>query len=227
MPDRGSNAEPEKNSALAAAYLARAATGSAGKPAVATPIDPMHGQTAAAAEQTEPTTWLDRFYGGDRKILEEIYQGQFDRIDAAVGTVLAGADRETVVHEVFLRLLRDLPFRRLFRGGDVGAWLAVVARNQAIDYSRRRNRESPSGIDLGSTISTGDELARSAEARLLIERFLRDVLPPTWLAVFQARFIAHLSQAEAAARLGKRRTTLAYQELRIRRLLRKFLLEDA
>jgi RNA polymerase sigma-70 factor (ECF subfamily) len=160
-------------------------------------------------------------------VLEAIYQQHFERIDVAVGTVLAGADRETVVHDVFLRVLRDEPFRRSFRGGDLGAWLAVVARNQAIDYSRRRARESPSGIDLGAALSTGDELARAAEARLLIERFLRDVLPPAWLAVFHARFVSHLSQAEAAARLGKRRTTLAYQELRIRRLLRKFLLEDA
>ena len=102
-----------------------------------------------------------------------------------------------------------------------------MARNQAIDYGRRRNREAPAGIDLATARGSGDELARSTEARLLIERFLRDVLPPAWLNVFQARFVAHLSQAEAAASLGKRRTTLAYQELRIRRLLRKFLLEDA
>jgi RNA polymerase sigma-70 factor, ECF subfamily len=225
MPDQASNVGPEDTSAPAAAYLARA--GGEGNSGVVTPMDAMHGQAVAPVERAPRDAWLDQLYQGDRKVLEEIYQQQFDRIDAAVGTVLNGADRETVVHEVFLRLLRDEPFRRLFRGGDVGAWLAVVARNMAIDYSRRRNRESPSGIDLGSTLSTGDEVARSAEARLLIERFLRDVLPPAWLAVFQARFIAHLSQAEAAARLGKRRTTLAYQELRIRRLLRKFLLEEA
>jgi RNA polymerase sigma-70 factor (ECF subfamily) len=103
----------------------------------------------------------------------------------------------------------------------------VVARNQAIDYTRRRNRESPAGIDLGARSGSGDELARSAEARLLIERFVRDVLPPAWRGVFEARFINHLSQSEAAAALGKRRTTLAYQELRIRQMLRKFLLEDS
>ena len=192
-----------------------------------TPGQAVRSGPPAALPTTDGGSWLDRFHRGDRKVLEEIYHRQFDRIDAAVGTVLTGADRETVVHDVFLRLLRDDPFRRLFRGGDVGAWLAVVARNQAIDYSRRRNREAPAGINLGNTLSSGDEFARSAEARLLIERFLRDVLPPAWMSVFQARFVAHLSQAEAAARLGKRRTTLAYQELRIRRLLRKFLLEEA
>ena len=171
--------------------------------------------------------FLDRFYAGERTTLGEIYRHHFDRVEASVGTVLVGADRETVIHEVFFRLLRDEAFRRAFRGGDLGAWLAVVGRNRAIDYTRHRNRELPAGIDLGNALSTGDELARSAEARLLIERFVRDVLPPAWRGLFEARFIFHLKQSEAAAALGKRRTTLAYQELRIRQMLRKFLLEDA
>jgi RNA polymerase sigma-70 factor, ECF subfamily len=179
-------------------------------------------------EATQPElSWLERFHAGDRGVLEQIYREHFATVDAAVGSVLTGADRETLIHEVFFRLLRDESFRRAFRGGDLAAWLAVVGRHQAIDYTRRRNRESPAGIDLGSSLPNGEELARSAEARLLIERFLRDVLPPAWRGVFEARFISHLSQSEAAAALGKRRTTLAYQELRIRQMLRKFLIEDA
>jgi RNA polymerase sigma-70 factor, ECF subfamily len=189
----------------------------------------LSGSVARVRERMDPaeaSAWLDQFHAGDRDVLEGIYHQHFHRIDTAVGTVLSGADRETVVHDVFLRVLRDEPFRRAFRGGDVGAWLAAVARNQAIDYARRRNREAPAGIDLGTTVADTDLLGRT-EARMLIERFLRDILPPTWLNVFQARFVDHLSQAQAAASLGKRRTTLAYQELRIRRLLRKFLLEEA
>jgi RNA polymerase sigma-70 factor, ECF subfamily len=182
---------------------------------------------AGDSESPRPMTWLERFHAGERRVLEEVYRKHFDTLDSAVGTVLIGADRETLIHEVFFRLLRDETFRRAFRGGDLGAWLAVVGRNQAIDYTRRRNRESPAGIDLGASLPAGDELARSSEARLLIERFLRDVLPPAWRGVFEARFISHMSQSEAAAALGKRRTTLAYQELRIRQMLRKFLLEDA
>jgi len=189
------------------------------------PAPPVVQLTESSARSETP--WLERFYAGERRALEEVYRQHFDTVESAVGTVLAGADRETLIHEVFFRVLRDETFRRAFRGGDLGAWLAVVARNQAIDYTRRRNRESPAGIDLGASRGNGDELARSAEARLLIERFLRDVLPPAWRGVFEARFIAHMSQSEAAAALGKRRTTLAYQELRIRQLLRKFLLEDA
>jgi RNA polymerase sigma-70 factor (ECF subfamily) len=172
-----------------------------------------------------PDGWLARFHAGERGTLELVYRQYFQALHGAVGTVLAGADRETVIHEVFLRVLNEATFRLSFRGGDLGAWLAVVGRHHAIDYARRRNREAPAGIEVAAWRSTGDDLARSSEARLLIERFQREVLPPQWRAMFEARFLRHLSQNEAAAELGMRRSTLAYQELRIRQLLRTFLLE--
>ncbi len=53
-------------------------------------------------------------------------------------------------------------------------------------------------------------------------------MPLRWLWRWRLlRFLGSLSQSEAALALGMRRTTLAYQELRITELLRKFLLEDA
>ena len=114
------------------------------------------------------------------------------------------------------------------KGGDLGAWLAVVARNHAIDYVRRRGREAPSGIDLpDGAAGYSPDLGRQSEARLLVERFAREVLPAEWRPVFEKRLLQSFSQAEAAAALGLSRTTLAYRELRIRLLLRKFLLGDA
>jgi RNA polymerase sigma-70 factor (ECF subfamily) len=44
--------------------------------------------------------------------------------------------------------------------------------------------------------------------------------------VFELRFLQQMTQHEAAHALGIRRTTLAYRELRIRRALRAFLLEE-
>jgi RNA polymerase sigma-70 factor (ECF subfamily) len=171
--------------------------------------------------------WVDRFHAGERGVLEEVYRRHFDTVHIAVGAILTGADRETATHEVFLRLCTSEACRRSFRGGHLPAWLAVVARNQAIDHLRRRDRESPAGTDLPARDIAPDGLARSTEARLLIERFQGQVLPPEWQPVFEARFLQHLNQSEAAVLLGMRRTTLAYRELRIRALLRKFLLEEA
>lgn len=170
--------------------------------------------------------WLRSFHAGESSCLEQSYRDQFDAVYRAVGQVLSGADRETVVHEVFFRLLNDESLRRAFGGGSFAAWLRVVARNQAIDHARRRRLE----VDLAHRAlesgppSTDDRLEQRIDARRLLERFESEVLPPQWRRVFLVRFVQQQDQTTAARSLGMRRTTLAYQEYRIRGLLRRFVL---
>ena len=172
--------------------------------------------------------WLAEFHAGNREVLEQCYREHFDTVDRAVAQVLGGADRETVVHEVFYRLVSRRPTREGFTGGSLAAWLTVVARNLARDFARRHRREQV--VDPAAAATLADKNASSQmegrfEARRLVTRFRQEVLPLKWAPVFEARFMEQLSQREAAAKLGMRRTTLAYQELRIRRLLRRYLLE--
>jgi RNA polymerase sigma-70 factor (ECF subfamily) len=168
--------------------------------------------------------WLEAFHAGERACMERCYRDHFAVVTRAVAAVLAGADRETVVHEVFLRLLTEEDLRRRFGGGSLPAWLRVVARNQAIDYLRRlrverRFARRPPDEPPPST----DEELR-ADIRLTLERFRVTVLPARWQRVFVARFVQQQDQPTAARSLGLSRTTLAYQEYRIRHLLRRFLL---
>ena len=179
-------------------------------------------------EPTDP--WLARFHAGDRDALEACYREHFRAVDAAVGRVLDGADRETVVHEIFYRLLSSAEMRAAFHGGAMGAWLARVSYNQAIDFVRRRRREVPlddAALARLETDAHSRALERKAEASILIERFQAEHLPAKWRAVFRARFLEQLDQRTAAARLGMHRTTLAYQELRIRARRKRFLRKDA
>lgn len=169
--------------------------------------------------------WLRRFHDGDRKIIEGIYREHFTTVSRAVGTTAGPADRETVIHEIFLRLLSQPFLRCSFQGGDLAAWLSVVSRNHAMDCARRRRREVPASATAAADRPCPDSGEAGIEARLLIERFRREALPPCWAPVFDARFIRQLSQEEAAAALGMGRTTLAYQEARLRRLLRRFVLK--
>ena len=60
----------------------------------------MAGRTAAAPEGL----WLERFHAGERDVIEECYRDHFRVVEHAVGQVLRGADKETVIHEVFLQL---------------------------------------------------------------------------------------------------------------------------
>jgi RNA polymerase sigma-70 factor (ECF subfamily) len=156
--------------------------------------------------------------------MEACYRDFFGTVSRAVGSILSGADRETAIHEVFARILSNADLRRSFRGGSLAAWLGTVTRHHAIDLRRRLVRET--GIASREQESESHEWEPAAEARLLVERFRREWLPPEWLGVFELRFLEQLSQAEAASRLRIRRTTLAYRELRIRRLLEKFLLGE-
>jgi RNA polymerase sigma-70 factor (ECF subfamily) len=169
--------------------------------------------------------WLERFHAGDKAVLEACYREHFETVERAVRALVLGADRETVIHEVFYRLLSSASLRRAFDGRAFAAWVGAVARNHAIDYLRRRGREQPAGAPEPESSPGADRGWEEREvARLTVDRFRREALPARWRAVFEVRFVRQLPQREAAAAIGMHRTTLAYQELRIRRLLRKFLL---
>ena len=170
--------------------------------------------------------WLELFHGGDRSTLEGCYRQHFATVERAMGSMLGAADRETAIHEVFSRLIGSADLRRSFQGGNFAAWLAAVARHQAIDLWRKSARETGAAVDDAAAVETSN-WEEATQARLLVERFRHEHLPSEWQGVFDLRFLQHLPQRQAAARLGLPRTTLVYRELRIRRLLRRFLLEGA
>jgi RNA polymerase sigma-70 factor (ECF subfamily) len=179
----------------------------------------------AVDDADDAPAWLDAFHGGERAALERLYRENFAVVHGAVSKVLAGADAETVTHDVFLKLLTSRPARESFRGGNLAAWLTRVATNAAIDYRRRYRRETtiPSE-DLETMPERTSRSDTDADAVALVERFQRDVLPPKYLPVFQKRFLEQLGQREAARALDMSRTTLLYHEHKIRGLLHKFVL---
>jgi RNA polymerase sigma-70 factor (ECF subfamily) len=171
--------------------------------------------------------WLAGFYEGSPEAMEACYRTHFATVDAAVASVLRGADRETVVQDVFARLMSDSELRLAFKGGQLTPWLRVVSRNLAIDFLRRRKFELPDGLmPRGEPAQTQKGVERQVEAHMLVDRFRKDHLPPEWAAVFEARFIRQMDQRSAARHVGISRTTLAYRECRIRLLLRRFILRE-
>ena len=116
---------------------------------------------AARPAAADDTNWLDRFHAGERALLEECYRNYFRVVETAVGQVLRGADKETVIHDVFLQLLAREELRRGFTGGSFAAWLATIARHQAIDFWRRYRRER--SLDELSSANNPGEPVQSAE----------------------------------------------------------------
>jgi RNA polymerase sigma-70 factor (ECF subfamily) len=171
----------------------------------------------------EATAWLQEFHDGRRACMASLYREYFPTVAAAVGRVIGGADQETVIHEVFFKLLSSADERRRFHGGSFAAWITTVARNQAIDYARRRGRERVTAPDeITEQVGSVPGAADAATARVLIDRF-RDGLPEKWRPVLELCFLRQLSQRDAATALGLSRTTLAYRHHQIRMRLRKFL----
>jgi RNA polymerase sigma-70 factor (ECF subfamily) len=172
-------------------------------------------------------SWLDRFHRGDRRTLEDCYRRHFATVERAARGILPRDEAETVIHEVFSRLVGAPDLRRSFRGGAFGAWIATVGRNLAIDYRRRAGREVSLGAaaDTPAVDGASGSWQDAADARMLVERFRREHLDPKWAGVFETRFLQQLPQRDAARRLGINRTTLAYREVRIRSALRRFLLD--
>ncbi len=173
--------------------------------------------------------WLTAFHRGDRRALEACYREHFHSVDRAVARRLRGPDRDAVVQEVFVKVLSDEAFRRNFQGGDLGAYLAHAATFLAISHARRsanapvvttHSGDVGEWPDLGPPNALEDQVA----ARQFLERFAARV-PDKWRAVFVACFLEQLDQRTAARRLGLARTTLAYQVVRIRWLLDRFVRE--
>lgn len=183
----------------------------------------------SSASHDTPTDaeWLASFHAGDRQVLAAVYRDHYRTVEQACGSILGGADRETVVHEVFLALLSQQRVRESFKGGSLRAWLHTLGHHRAIDYQRRHRREQPlTEAPSELPAADGDPLqeAERSEAARLIARFRQERLPAKWAPVFEARFLQQLSQRDAARALGMHRTTLAYQEQRVRWLLERFLL---
>jgi RNA polymerase sigma-70 factor (ECF subfamily) len=169
--------------------------------------------------------WLNAFLEGESDGFEACYREYFDVVDAAVGSVLDGADRDTAVHEVFYKLITRPDVRRTFSGRSLSGWLRAMARNHAVDFARRRGREL-TGSDVVDLVvqDTAPHPEGIAGARQIIER-LRKRLPGRLQGVFEKRFIEQRTQREAAAELGIPRTTLVYHETQIRRQIHKLIAE--
>jgi RNA polymerase sigma-70 factor, ECF subfamily len=179
-----------------------------------------------SAGLAESSADLAAFHVGDRAMLEQCYRDHYRKVVAAASRVVRPVDAETVTQEVFHRLLASPEMRRKFEGGDLGAWLGRVATNQAIDHRRRYAREESISPELAEPPAASEEAPERISAQLVIDRFRRERLPAKWARVFETRFIGQLGQREAARALGMSRTTLMYQEHRIRALLRRFVLQE-
>jgi RNA polymerase sigma-70 factor (ECF subfamily) len=138
---------------------------------------------------------------GDQSAVAQLY----DRYSAVVYAVAlrvlgdTGA-AEDVLQEVFLQLWRN-PGAFDAARGSLAPWLAVIARNRAIDFLRKRKPET----DLQDVIiSVAPDLARDADRARAAEkvRGVIGTMPPPQRSALEMAYFEGMSHSEIASKTG-------------------------
>jgi len=139
---------------------------------------------------------------GDQGAMAELYDRYSSVVYAVALRVLGDTmAAEDVLQEVFLQLWRN-PSAFDAARGSLGAWLAVIARNRAIDALRKRKPET----DIEDVVvSVAPDLASEADRSRAAEK-VRGVLgamPPAQRSALEMAYFQGLSHSEIADKTGE------------------------
>jgi len=139
---------------------------------------------------------------GDERAMAELYDRYSGVVYAVALRVLADTgSAEDVLQEVFMQLWRNPNLFDASRG-NLAPWLAVIARNRAIDQLRKRRPES----DVEDTIiSVEPDLAADADRAMAMTK-VRSVLggmPGPQRMALEMAYFEGLSHSEIAEKTGE------------------------
>jgi RNA polymerase sigma-70 factor, ECF subfamily len=155
-----------------------------------------------APNSRDDAALIARLRAGDQHAMADLY----DRYSGIVYGVALRVLRETtaaedLLQEVFLQLWRN-PQAFNPERGRLAPWLAVIARNRAVDILRKRPQEQD--ID-ELRISTGINLEDIAVQRQAVEKVRGVVagLPPEQRKALEMAFFEGMTHTEIAAKTGE------------------------
>ena len=197
---------------------------------------------AAVAAAGDDAVLASRAAQGDQDAFARIMRRYNQRLYRLAVSVMGDAsEAEDVLQESYVRAF--YAFATYTGAGSLGAWLARIVRNEAIDRVRSRDsRRSHVAIeaDLGgqseedetnvahdsqASLADPQALAQDAELRGLLERAVQR-LPEQFRTAFVLREVEGLSVEETAEYLGIPSATVKTRDHRARKLLRTYLSEN-
>jgi RNA polymerase sigma-70 factor (ECF subfamily) len=145
---------------------------------------------------------IARIRAGDESAMSELYDGYSGIVYGVALRVLGDTTAaEDVLQEVFLQLWRN-PQAFSADRGRLAPWLAVIARNRAIDLLRKRPfEEDISELPIAAKVNLEDESAR----RLAVEK-VRGVLaglPQEQRKSLEMAFFEGMTHSEIAGKTGE------------------------
>jgi RNA polymerase sigma-70 factor, ECF subfamily len=139
---------------------------------------------------------------GNQSALAELYDRYSSVVYAVALRVLGDTGAaEDVLQEIFLQLWRN-PGAFDAARGSLGAWLAVIARNRAIDALRRRRPET----DIEDVIvSVAPDLAAQADRSRAAEkvRGVLSAMPAPQRTALEMAYFEGMSHSEIASKTGE------------------------
>lgn len=156
-----------------------------------------------AEAQQAPNDWevITALKGGDQGAMADLYDRYSPVVYAVALRVLGDTGAaEDVQQDVFIQLWRN-PAAFDSARGSLGAWLAVITRNRAIDALRKRKPET----DFEDVVlSVSPDLAGDADRARAAEK-VRNALgamPDTQRRMLELAYFEGLSHSEIAAKTG-------------------------
>ena len=145
---------------------------------------------------------LSAIRSGDENAMALLYDRYSSIVYSVALRVLGDTSAaEDVLQEVFIQLWRNPGLFDSSRGS-LGAWLAVIARNRAIDALRQRHPET----DIGDVIvSVEPDMAGHAERARVMEKVLGALgaMPRAQRSALEMAYFEGLTHTEIAAKTGE------------------------
>lgn len=152
-------------------------------------------QTSLESQEREPTVeflLVKLVLEGDREGFTRLYNLYAPLVHGILLARVPRAEVEDLVQDIFLHAFKKLDTLRDWSA--FGPWIAMIARNRAMDYHRRR-RET---VEVTEDLAGGDtSLARAREILEIIRS-----LPDTYKETLVLRLVEGMTGPEIAARTG-------------------------
>ncbi|KAA6462151.1 sigma-70 family RNA polymerase sigma factor [Acidobacteria bacterium AB60] len=164
--------------------------------------DQESGRALARSSPTDDKALLERVLARDQTAMAEIFDRYSGMVfSIAMRVVKDAAQAEDVMQDVFFQVWQN-PRAFVSDRGSLGAWLAVVGRNRAIDAIRRRK---PSDPVEDVVLPSATNVAAEVEHRTMLERVRSAMnnLPPEQRESVELAFFEGMTHAEIAQKKGE------------------------
>jgi RNA polymerase sigma-70 factor, ECF subfamily len=147
---------------------------------------------AAAVGSPAEEALVEAARGGDRRAFGRLFEQYAPMVHGILLARVPARDAEDLLQDVFLAALQRLASLR--EALAFGGWLAMIARNRAVDFHRGRRKTT----ELPDDLAHEDPAQSEAEQVLVVIR----ELPEAYRETLVLRLVEEMSGPEIAARVG-------------------------